>query len=153
MNVKMIRWKIMYDSFFLDILSIQPTQLYISALKYQIVNEKLSREKFSHELYNAIPIKQFDDKVIFLDGHTRAAWLINHGIYTIKVYWEKEEYNWDLYRRCINWCKEENINSIDDLKGRIVSSEKYKELWNKRCKIALLEIRRSRKLEQKNIGI
>jgi len=140
----------MSDTFFLDIASIQPTQLYISALKYQIVNEKLLRKQFTHELYNAIPIKQFDEKVIFIDGHTRAAWLVNHGIYTVKVYWEREEYNWDLYRTCIRWCKEENINSIDDLKARIISPKEYEKLWNKRCNIALQEIRRSRKANKEN---
>jgi len=143
----------MSDTFYLDISSIQPTQLYISELKYHIVNEKLSREQFTHELYNPIPIKQFDGEVIFIDGHTRATWLVNHGIYTVKVYWEKEEYNWDLYRRCIQWCKEDNINSIDDLKGKIISSKEYEKLWNKRCNIALQEIRRSRKVENGNRGI
>ncbi|MFA6366897.1 MAG: hypothetical protein WCX13_06880 [Candidatus Hydrogenedentales bacterium] len=117
------------------------------------MNEKLSREQFTHELYNPIPIKQFDGEVIFIDGHTRATWLVNHGIYTVKVYWEKEEYNWDLYRRCIQWCKEDNINSIDDLKGKIISSKEYEKLWNKRCNIALQEIRRSRKVENGNRGI
>jgi len=68
----------MSDTFFLDISTIQPTQLYISALKYQIVNDKMLRKQFTHELYNAIPIKQFDEKVIFIDGHTRAVWLVNH---------------------------------------------------------------------------
>ena len=137
----------MSETFYLDISFIQPTQLYISELKYHIVNEKLSREQFTHELYNPIPIKQFDEKIIFIDGHTRAAWLANHGVNTIKVYWEKEEYNWELYRRCIQWCKEENINSINDLKGRIISSKEYEKMWNKRCNIALQEIRRSRKVE------
>ncbi|MEM1551364.1 MAG: hypothetical protein QXH03_01685 [Candidatus Bathyarchaeia archaeon] len=55
--------------------------------------------------------------------------------------------DWDAYKICIEWCKEEGIRNIADLKGRIVSRWEYEKLWYERCEKMqrALETRRKRK--------
>jgi len=41
--------------------------------------------------------------------------------------------DWNEYKICVNWCKNEGIRSIADLTDRIVSQKEYDVLWLKRC--------------------
>ena len=38
-------------------------------------------------------------------------------------------------RICVQWCKDEGITSIFDLKLRIVNHREYEELWYERCRL------------------
>ncbi|MEO0095934.1 MAG: hypothetical protein ABIL18_07225 [candidate division WOR-3 bacterium] len=58
------------------------------------------------------------------------------GMREIKVEWETGEWDWDLYRLCVKWCKNANIKKISDLKNRIIPEKDYKILRLKRCKKA-----------------
>lgn len=116
---------------FMDLSYIKPSQLYISSKKLNNVLKWFNPKDYNS--YEPIPIKELDGKLIFTDGHTRAYAAYLKGVKTIKVYFDEDELDWNLYRTCVNWCSLENINSIKDLKNRIVSEKDYKVLWIKRC--------------------
>jgi hypothetical protein len=94
-----------------------------------------------------IPVKKLDNQIVFVDGHTRALATFMLGLSKIPVYWEDEELDWDEYRICVGWCMEEGINTISDLKKRIVPHRDYQVLWLDRCKKMQtdLEIKRKTK--------
>ena len=111
---------------------IQPSQLYINSQKLENVLKWFTPSNYYS--YDAIPIKKLNGKVIFTDGHTRAYARYIKGIKTIKVYWDEDELDWNAYQICVDWCKSEGINSIEDLKGRIIEPNKYEILWIGRCR-------------------
>jgi hypothetical protein len=112
--------------------AIQPTQLYISSEKLNSVMKNLRRTKALH--IEPIPIKELDNQIVFVDGHTRAFAAFLLGLCEIPVYWEDEELDWDEYRICVKWCKEEGIIAISDLKKRVIPNKDYQVLWLDRCK-------------------
>jgi hypothetical protein len=81
-----------------------------------------------------IPVKKLGKHVIFVDRHTRAFAAFLHGLSEVRVLWEDDELDWEAYEICVEWCKEEGIYTIADLKDRVVSAEEYEVLWLKRCK-------------------
>jgi len=111
--------------------SIQPSQLYISSEKLSEVMKRFDVD--DPESIEPIPIKKLGDDVIFVDGHTRAFAAFLYGVSEVPVYWEDEELDWDAYEICVEWCKENGIRTISDLKDRIVSQKEYEILWYKRC--------------------
>jgi hypothetical protein len=121
----------MVEIFFKDVLSIQPSQLYISEKKLKEI--QLSLNSNDPHVKEPIPIKNIDGKTIFVDGHTRAVAIYLLGQKTIPVYWEYEELDWELYKVCVQWCIDENIHSIEDLAKRIIPQPQYEQLWYKRC--------------------
>jgi hypothetical protein len=100
-----------------------------------------------------IPVKKLEDQIIFVDGHTRALAALLLGLSEIPVYYwknEDEELDWDEYKVCIEWCKEEGIHQISDLKNRIVSHEDYQILWLDRCKKMQQDLEAKRKTQRAN---
>ena len=134
---------IVKDTFTLDILSIQPTQLYISEDKLKAICCWIGTE--NNYQYDPIPIKRINDNIIFVDGHTRAFALYKLGIREIIVEWEPEEWDWEAYQICVDWCVESNIKSIADLDNRIINGADYESLWHDRCRNmqSQLEIKRN----------
>jgi hypothetical protein len=123
--------------FHIKIQELQPSQLYICKEKYEKVMENIPIGKITYEIYEPIPIKVINGENILLDGHTRTFWFSENNVDIIKVYWEFEEINMDIYSKCIEWCKEENIRNISDLKNRIILKDEYKIKWIKRCESIL----------------
>jgi len=109
---------------------IQPTQLYICLEKLVEVMKTFPE---APELMEPIPVKKLGDKIILVDGHTKAFAAFLRGFSQVPVYWEDEELDWDAYRVCVEWCEKENIRTIADLKGRVVPEKDYEILWYKRC--------------------
>lgn len=91
-----------------------------------------------------IPLATLGNEVIFLDGHTRALAVFLRGASDITVCWEDEEIDWEMYKICVEWCKEEGIRSIADLERRIVSQEDYETLWIQRCRSLEQELDKKR---------
>jgi hypothetical protein len=126
----------MKNCFLVDLKDIQPSQLYLNKDKLDNV---LSRFKSSnYDSYEAIPIIQLDNKLVFTDGHTRAYAAFLQGVKKIKVYWDDDTcFTNDLcikaYKICVRWCESEGVLSIYDLKGRVISHKDYKELWLNKC--------------------
>jgi hypothetical protein len=106
--------------------SIQPSQLYISSEKLSEVMKRFDVDDL--ESIEPIPIKKLGDNVISVDGHTRAFAAFLYGVSEVPVYWEDEELDWDAYEICVEWCKENGIRTISDLKDRIVSQKEYEIL-------------------------
>jgi len=122
---------LMAKVFLMKLDSIQPSQLYISSGKLDIVTRKFQQSK--PVSIKPIPVKKLGDQVVFVDGHTRAFAAFLFGFSEIPVYWEDEELDWDEYEVCVRWCKEEGIHTISDLRNRVVSPEDYEVLWLDRC--------------------
>jgi len=122
---------------------IQPSQLYISSKKLSEV-----MKAFNSNSIEPIPIKRLGDDIIFVDGHTRAFAAFLYGLKEIPVYWEYEELDWEAYKICVEWCKEEGIRTIADLKNRVIPHEEYEILWYRRCEKMQqgLEAKRKRSL-------
>jgi len=115
----------------MPIMDIQPSQLYINEEKLKYIRQRYAGHS---ETIPPIPIKKIDKDIILTDGHTRAFAAYQAGIEKIKVCWDSDELDWYSYKICVNWCKEEGINSIADLEGRIVKPSDFDILWIKRCK-------------------
>jgi hypothetical protein len=138
----------MTKTFFMKLDEIQPSQLYISSDKLRNVRKDFPSEQAS---IDPIPIKKLRDQIIFVDGHTRAFAAFQRGFSTVPVYWEYEELDWEAYEICVEWCKEEGIHTIADLKDRVVSHQQYERLWYERCAKMQKKLEDKRKLTQRKI--
>jgi hypothetical protein len=136
----------MTNTFQIKLDSVQPSQLYISSKKLDEMMKSLERSKFV--FVEPIPIKKLGNQVVFVDGHTRALAAFLLGLSEVPVYWEDEELDWDEYKICIGWCKEEGIHTISDLKNRIVSHKDYQVLWLDRCGRMQRELEEKRKAQK-----
>jgi hypothetical protein len=97
------------------------------------------------ELMEPLPVKKLGDKIILVDGHTRAFAAFLRGFSQIPVYWENEELDWDAYAVCVEWCEKENIHTVADLKNRVVPEKDYEILWCKRREELDKMLKRKRK--------
>jgi hypothetical protein len=132
----------MDDVFYLQIDEIVLSQLYISSAKLDIVLKSF-KEKREDDL-EPIPIKELDGELVATDGHTRLlAWYLN-GYREVACVWEDVEMDWDAYRICVRWCREEGIDSIADLQDRIIDPTAYQSLWLDRCRIMQQDLEESR---------
>ena len=128
--------------FQLSIDQIQLSQIYISSAKLAAVMKVF--ESGMEDDLEPIPIKELDGNLVSTDGHTRLlAWYL-HGYKEVECEWEDLEMDWNAYRICIQWCKEEKIDTIADLKDRILSSNDYQVLWLDRCRIMQDELKAAR---------
>ena len=116
----------------LPVTAVNPSQLYLSSEKLDGV---LSWFDFDEPNYGSLPVFSYEDDWYLADGHTRAFTATLAGAETITVRREpiREEYDFNVYRRSIEWCAEAGIDGITDLHGRVVSPERYEELWIDRC--------------------
>lgn len=113
--------------------AVRPTQLYLSSTKLAAV---LERFDFDEPGYGTLPAFEHDGEWYLSDGHHRAfvAWLA--GVETVRVERDerlREEYDLDVYLACISWCEEAGIETVADLRGRIVGPEAYEKRWIERC--------------------
>lgn len=122
---------------------LQPSQLWINSEKLAAV--MAGRKRLLPSDLAPLPVKQICDSVILTDGHTRAVAAALSGIDAISVYWETDDdLDWEMYEECVQWCRDEGIRSVLDLKTRIVSPEDYQRLWHDRCDALRLTLARRR---------
>lgn len=121
----------MTKTFMMKLSELQPSQLYISSEKLSEVMKTF--DSANPEAMEPIPIKQFGNQIILVDGHTRAFAALLHNFSEVPVYWEDEELDWDAYEICVAWCKKEGIHTIADLKNKVVSQQDYEIVWYRRC--------------------
>ncbi|MGY5873500.1 MAG: hypothetical protein RTV72_14730 [Candidatus Thorarchaeota archaeon] len=130
------------DRFRLPIDQIQLSQIYISADKLAKIM-KVFESGIEDEL-EPIPIKELDGDLVSTDGHTRLlAWHL-HGYKDVECEWEDIEMDWDAYRICVQWCREEAIHTVADLKDRILDTEEFQVLWLERCRVMQDELQLAR---------
>jgi hypothetical protein len=122
----------MADIFVMKLDQIQPSQLFVSSEK--LANILRDYDRLKPELLEPLPVKKLGNEVILTDCHTLALAAHLRGISEIRVYWDKEELDWDAYKICVDWCKKEGVHSVADLKDRVVSAKEFDLLWLKRCK-------------------
>lgn len=131
----------------MNLKDIQPSQLYISKKKLAKIQEKLDPNiKDSLEV---IPVKKLGNDIIYSDGHTRAYAAHLLGWKEVKVEWETEDLDWEMYDICVDWCKKAGILTIADLETRVIAHKEYEILWYKRCRDMqdeLIEQRRNREI-------
>ncbi len=114
-----------------DLALLQPSQLYLSAKRLEQILAWIKSE--DPDEIEPLPVKELDGHLMLTDGHHRAFAFHSLGLRQIKVIPDPDELDWEAYRICIQWCLEEGISSVMDLKSRIVNEEDFDLLWNKRC--------------------
>lgn len=129
-------------SFSMKLDEIQPSQLYVNSEKLNTVMKGIR----TSQQIEPIPIKKLGNSIVFVDGHTRALAAFMNDFARVPVYWESEDLDWEAYEVCVEWCKEEGILAIADLRDRIISDEEYEKLWLDRC------MRMQEELKQKRIN-
>jgi hypothetical protein len=107
---------------------IQPSQLYISQDKLRTAMTA------GAESLEPVPVARLDGQIILTDGHTRALAALLVGRCDIRVRWETDDLDWEAYRVCVRWCRQEGILTVSDLKQRIVGAQEYETLWHERCR-------------------
>jgi hypothetical protein len=132
----------MNNIFIMRLDQIQPCQLFVNS--EELSNVLREYDKFKPELLEPLPVKRFGRQVILTDGHTIALAAFMRGISEIRVFWDDEELDWDAYQTCVEWCKNEGVHSIADLKDRVVSAEQFDLVWLKRCKQMVQELEAKR---------
>ena len=125
--------RIISDTFIMDLINIQPSQLFISEVKLNKVEQYLDLVDLAS--LDPLPVKKIGETVFFTDGHTRAFALWRQGIREVEVYWDEDDLNWYQYLICLHWCRQEGIWSIGHLHDRILPQGEYEIQWLERCKI------------------
>ena len=132
----------MDNIFSLQINEIVLSQLYINSDKLDAVLKFFEKKK-EFEL-EPIPIKELDGDLVATDGHTRLfAWYLN-GYKEVACVWEDLEMDWDAYRIFVQWCRDEGLESIADLRDRIIDDDTYQHIWLDRCRAVEEELEANR---------
>ncbi len=129
----------------LNITKIQPSQLYISTAKLEAVLREIDSNGI--ENLRPVPIKRLDGELVATDGHTRLFALYLMGRTEVPIEWENEDLDWEEYRVCVRWCKEEGIHSAADFVGRLVCDAEYQVVWLDRCRAMQERLERQRRVE------
>lgn len=117
----------------LPLAEVRPSQLYLSREKLADV---LSWFDFDDPVCGPLPVFEHDCEWYLSDGHTRAfvAYLAGEETLTVERDEElRENYDFEVYRAAIAWCDEEGVETVADLRGRIVEPETFQEVWIERC--------------------
>lgn len=114
-----------------DLALLQPSQLYLSAERLEQILAWIKSEDLDN--FEPLPVKRLDGHLMLTDGHHRAYAFHSLGRRQIKVIPDTDELDWEAYRICVQWCLEEGVSSVMDLKSRIVNEEYFDLLWDKRC--------------------
>jgi len=137
----------MPSTFLMKLKDIQPSQLYISKKKLVKIQQKLDVN--NPDSLETIPVKKQGNDIVYSDGHTRAFAAYLLGWEDVRVEWETEDLDWEMYEICVDWCKKAGIFSIADLESRVITHEEYEILWYKRCKDMQDKLTKQRKNKKK----
>lgn len=113
--------------------AVRPTQLYLSSEKLATVIEWFD---FDTPAYDPLPVFEHEEEWYLADGHTRAFASSLAGAEMVRVRRDesiREEYDFEVYLTCIDWCAEAGVETIHDLRGRVVGPQTYQEQWIDRC--------------------
>jgi hypothetical protein len=113
--------------------SIGPSQLYLSSEKLADV---VAWFDFETPNYDPLPAFKHEGQWYLADGHTRAFAAYLAGETSLRIEREeniRETDDFDVYLECLSWCEEAGIETIPDLRGRILSPESYQDKWIDRC--------------------
>ncbi len=128
-------------AFVIELTRLQPSQLYISREKLDIVTRAASVGEPS----DPVPVKELDGRLVMTDGHTRAVAAHLAGCMSLEAEWDEDELDWDAYRECVRWCLKEGVAGVAALALRIVPQEEYETVWIARCHAMQAELDRKRR--------
>ena len=113
-----------------NIKDLHPTQLYLSEKKLLDIQMLYQ----SVELINvdSISILAFGDCLLITDGHHRAYQALLAGRDTISAEFDRDGGD-DLYALYAQACEERKIDSVLDLKNRILPQDEYEAKWYNWC--------------------
>jgi hypothetical protein len=123
------------DSFTVSLDAVRPSQLFLDGRKLALVTQWFD---FGNPNYDPLPVRRFEAAVgeenwVLTDGHTRAFVAHLAGADELRVVRDSDDLDADTYRKCIDWCDEENVTEIPDLAGRVLSADEFEERWVARC--------------------
>ena len=109
---------------------LHPTQLYLSEKKLQAI-QMLDQ---SAEIINVDPISvlAYGDRLLITDGHHRAYQALLAGRDTISAEFDRDGGD-ALYALYAQVCEERKIDSVLDLKNRILPQDEYEAKWYNWC--------------------
>ena len=113
-----------------NITDLHPTQLYLSEKKLQAI-QMLDQ---SAEIINVDPISvlAFGDSLLITDGHHRAYQALLAGRDMISAEFDRDGGD-ALYALYAQACEERKIDSVLDLKNRILPQDEYEAKWYNWC--------------------
>ncbi|MDO5138298.1 MAG: GNAT family N-acetyltransferase, partial [Oscillospiraceae bacterium] len=123
---------------------LQPSQFFISEDKLRTVESWFDPSDMS--AFVPIPVKFLDGSLIMTDGHTRAVAALQSGLDSVPLVWDTDDLDWDMYRRCVDECRNRGVFSTQDLVSRILSADDYSEKWDKWCDKMQEDVIRRREL-------
>jgi|GEM_PF-174939 len=115
----------------LPLRALQPSQFYVSEAKLAEIARWFDPDDLSN--FEPIPVRLLDGILMMTDGHTRAVAAIRAGLTAVPLQWEPDEWDWEMYRRCVRECRERGVVSPHDLTDRVVSAADYRTLWMDWC--------------------
>ena len=115
----------------LSLKDLQPSQFYISGKKLQDVQKWFNPSDLSG--FEAIPVKMLDGIPVITDGHTRAAAAVLARLASVPLVWDRDDLSREMYRRCVEECRNRQIHSPHDLIRCIVPETDYHEKWDRWC--------------------
>ena len=113
--------------------NVRPTQLYLSREKLVGVLEWFDVDS---PTYEPLPAFEHEGEWYLADGHTRAFAAALGGAETICLERDDEVrdlYDFDVYLKCIEWCRQEGVDTVHDLHGRVLEPDTYQRRWLDRC--------------------
>ena len=124
--------------------ALQPSQFFISAKKLRDIQAWFN--PFDLSGFSAIPVKMLDGVPVMTDGHTRAVAAIRAGLDAVPLVWDRDELDWDMYRRCVTECRRRQVTSPEDLTRRVIPEDEYREKWDRWCDAMQAEVEKSRRM-------
>lgn len=109
---------------------LHPSQLYLSEKKLQDI--QMLYHSVEKPNINPISVLAFGDRLLITDGHHRAYQALLTGKDTISAEWDKDGGD-EIYHLYAKACEERKINSILDLKNRILAQDEYEAKWYNWC--------------------
>lgn len=125
---------------------LQPSQFWISAKKLQDVETWFDAGDLSG--FPPIPVKLLEDRPVMTDGHTRAVAALRAGLEAVPLIWDEDELDWEMYRICVDACRDRRVFSPVDLMERIVTESEYRENWDGWCDAMHAEVEARRAAEK-----
>jgi hypothetical protein len=108
--------------------TIKPGQFALSTMKLQRALKSYERtglESFS--------VRRVGANLVLTDGHHRAIVAQLMGVEEVDVYLDSDNYDWDIWIRCVEVTCEHGVATLNDLIGRLVTHDEYERTWCHCC--------------------
>lgn len=124
---------------------VRPSQLYLSSAKLGAVCEAHDGTDPTADGLPVRPVAELaprapadgpplpTDGLVLMDGHTRAFCARLAGRETLTVRYDTDDLPLPIYARCVGWCVEDGVKTVDDLFGRVLDHETFETAWIERC--------------------